>query len=159
MTRRARDLTAGDLMESHVLSVSQQAPLSTVHRLFADEGISAAPVVDEAEHIVGIVSTTDLVQAAAQEHATVRRDPDYFRRELEFAGPELTSTPEDYLERLGERTVEEVMSREVVRVAPDTSVSEVARTLRTQGIHRVLVVDAGKLVGIVSSLDLVRLLE
>ena len=48
-------------------------------------------------------------------------------------------------------------SRQQVR--PDAPVPEVATTLREQRIHRVLVVEDGKLCGIVSTFDLIRLLE
>lgn len=152
-------LTARDVMQTHVVSVSPQDPLSTVHRLFVEEDITGAPVVDDQERIVGVISSTDLMRAAADEHDTARADPGYFRENLEFSGPELSSAPEDYLNRLGERTVEECMSDELVQVSPDASIPEVARTLRSQQVHRVVVVEDERLVGIISTFDLVGLLE
>ena len=53
--------------------------------------------------------------------------------------------------------VEDAMIRDFVAVAPDAAVEKIARTLVDRGIHRVLVVEGGRLLGIVSSLDLVRL--
>lgn len=152
---------AREIMETHVVTISPQEPLSAVHRLFVEEGITGAPVVDEQDRVLGVISSSDLLRAAADEHDTVRADVSYFRDQLEFSGSALASTPEDYLDRVGERTAEEIMSPEVVIVPPDTPISVVARTLRSQQIHRLLVVDEkdGRLVGIITTFDLVGLLE
>ncbi|MEK6977251.1 MAG: CBS domain-containing protein [Candidatus Hydrothermarchaeota archaeon] len=57
------------------------------------------------------------------------------------------------------KTVGEVMTREVVTFQPGASVAEVARALRERGISGGPVVDGGRVVGIVSEADLLRLLE
>jgi CBS domain-containing protein len=152
-------LKARDIMQTHVVSVSPQDPLSTVHRLFFEEDINGAPVVDDQEFVVGVISSSDLLRAAAEEHDSARGDPGYFRELLEFSGPDWENAPEGYLDRLRERTVEEYMTEDAVSVPPDASVAEVARAIRSHGVHRVLVVDAGRLVGIISTFDLVGLLE
>ncbi len=55
--------------------------------------------------------------------------------------------------------VEEAMTREVLTVTPDTDVWEAARLLREHRVHRLLVVEDSKLVGLVSALDLLGALE
>jgi len=152
-------LLARDVMETQVVSVSAQTPLSAVHHLFVEEGINGAPVVDEQEQVVGVISSMDLIRAAADEHDTVRTDPDYFRESREFAGAELASTPEDYLSRLEERTVGDVMSDQVFSVPPDAPVAEVARQMRTHRVHRMIVMDDSRLAGVITTFDLVGLLE
>lgn len=152
-------LKARSIMETHVVSVSPEDPLSSVHRLFFEEDINGAPVVDEQERVVGVISSKDLLRAAADEHDSARGDPGYFRELLEFSGPDWENAPEGYLDRLRERIVEEYMTNEIVSVGPDATIAEVARTMRTQGVHRVLVVEDNRLAGIISSFDLVGLLE
>ncbi|MDT7894514.1 MAG: hypothetical protein LASZOEIN_001269 [Candidatus Fervidibacter sp.] len=56
----------------------------------------------------------------------------------------------------GAKTVAEVMKKRVVSVSPDTSVDEIAEILVKKKIKRVPVIDAGKLVGIVSRIDVLR---
>ena len=51
------------------------------------------------------------------------------------------------------------MTTSLVTVPPNASVAVLARTLRKNRIHRVLVVDEHRLIGIISSFDLVALLE
>ena len=151
--------TARDVMQSHLITVSPETPLLDVQRLFVEEEINGAPVVDDAGRLVGMVSTRDLLRAAEEEHDTAESDARYFRDELEFSGPDWGSVLEDFQGRLAERTVSDVMTPGGVTVGPDASIAEVASTLRRHRIHRVLVAEDDVLVGIISSFDLVALLE
>ncbi len=71
---------ARDLMETHVVTVGPDDPLDSVRRLFFDEGIHGAPVVDEEHRVVGVISTTDLLRAAYEKldserpHSTFTND-------------------------------------------------------------------------------------
>ena len=75
---------------------------------------------------------------------------------LPFGGLELG---EEFRGRMGDLTVEDAMTTDPVVVSADTPVSRIARMMREQRIHRVLVSSGGSLEGIVSAFDLVRLLE
>jgi CBS domain-containing protein len=124
-------MQARDFMQTDVVTVTPGTLLSTVHRLFIEEEIHGAPVVDEDGRVIGIVSTLDLSRASADE-----LDPD----------AALAMTAAD------------VMTPEVVAVTPETSVTDVARLMRAQHIHRVLVVRDRELVGVVTTFDLLRAL-
>lgn len=152
-------LQARSIMQSHVVSVSPHDPLSNVQRLFFEEEINGAPVIDDDTRVLGVITSRDLLRAAAEEHDSTRGDPGYFRELLEISGPDFMDAPDGFLERLSERTVSEFMTTSLVTVPPDASVAEVARTLRTNHVHRVLVVEGKRLQGIISSFDLVSLLE
>lgn len=64
-------------------------------------------------------------------------------------------TEHDLIAKEG-RTVSEIMSRGVITVSPDTEIEQVQHLLTNQRIRRVPVVEDGRVVGIVSRLDLVR---
>jgi CBS domain-containing protein len=64
-------------------------------------------------------------------------------------------TEHDIISKSGQ-TVSEIMTRGVISVTPDTELEEVRRILVHERIKRLLVLDQGKLVGIVSRADLVR---
>jgi len=146
-------------MQRDVVSVSPQTPLAELSRLFVEEGVTGAPVVDEAEGLVGVVSGVDLLRAVEEEHALPRNDPRYFRDVLEFSTADWLLGADDFQDRLAQLTAADVMQTALVTVGEETPVFEVARTMREQRIHRVLVVRDGELVGIVSSFDLLSLLE
>lgn len=156
-------LTAREIMETQLIVLSPEEPLVKVERMFFEEEIHGAPVVSEDGKLIGMVTSLDLLRAAAEEHDELQTDavtPAYVRDLFELSDPgELVRTEGDFQERLGERVVADVMSDGAVTVAPEATVAEVARALRENRTHRVLVSDGGKLCGIISTFDLVGLLE
>lgn len=66
------------------------------------------------------------------------------------------ATEADVLAHPGAKTVEEIMTKKVISVTPDTPVEEIAKLLAKKKIKRVPVIDKGKLVGIVSRADIVK---
>ena len=151
--------TARDVMQTYLISVNPETPLLEVHRLFVDEEITGAPVVDETGRLLGVISSVDLLRAVEEEHDAASAGSRHFQDILEFSGPEWQEGPDNFQDRLGEQTVSDAMTRGGITVAPDTTVSDVAATLRKHRIHRVFVVDGDQLCGVISTFDLVALLE
>ncbi|HEY8495099.1 MAG TPA: CBS domain-containing protein [Myxococcota bacterium] len=152
-------LRARDVMQTSVATVQADTPLSHVGRFFVETGIHGAPVVDETDRLLGVISVTDLIRAVEETHESGAGAAIYFRDLLEYSGPDWTSAPQDFQDRLEQVTAGEVMQPDVITVTEDTSVPEIAKLMRENGIHRVIVVRDGQLVGLVSALDLVGLLE
>ena len=151
---------ARDLMQTRVVTVSHDAPLHSVQRVFVEEGIHGAPVVDQEGHVLGVITSMDVLRAAADERDSASpAAPTYFRYDLDLHSFDWERAPGDLRERIAGTTAGDVMTTELVTVGPDAPVAVVARTLRQNGVHRVLVVDDGELLGIVSAMDLVGLLE
>jgi CBS domain-containing protein len=155
--------TAGDLMERHVISVGADTPLLDVHRLFVEEEIHGAPVVDDEGGLVGVISVSDLLRAVEEEEETLRPEPNNFEEMASASGGDYFSAPgdlqEDVRDRLTELRAGDVMTRDVLTVSTRALVPEVARVLRENGVHRVFVVDEGVLLGVLSAFDLIRVLE
>ena len=151
--------TAKDIMQSQVVTVSPDAPLHSTQRLFYEEGIHGAPVVDDQGRVVGMITSTDILRAATETEEATPTGPDYFGDDLHYPSGLLPLATEDFQERLQDITVADFMTEGVVHVAPSTPISELARTIRENKIHRLLVVENGALRGIVSTFDLVTLLE
>ena len=152
-------LVARDVMQSHVIKLDPDTPLLDVHRLFVEEGIGGAPVVDEMGKLIGVVSSADLLRAVEEERDTAASTPNYLREFLEFSGPDWTEGPEDFQDRLSGVRVSDVMTPGGVSVAPDAPISEVARRMREQAIHRVFVVEGESLEGVITTFDMVGILE
>jgi CBS domain-containing protein len=152
--------TAKDLMETHVMSVDPETSLLDVHRLFVEEQISGAPVVDERGLLLGVISTTDLMRAVDEERDTAIVDAQYFRDVLPYTAPDwATAGEEDFQDRLRERRVTDVMTRGLIAVPPGSDAAEIARVLREHRIHRVFVVEDQNLLGVISAFDVLRVLE
>ena len=151
--------TAADVMERSVVVLSPEASLLDAHRLFVEEGIHGAPVVDDEGMVIGVVSSMDLLRAVSEEHesAGFASDP-VFREGREF-GPSIWTVPEDFQDRLANRTVGEVMTEGAFTVEETTRAREVAELLHRQRVHRVWVVKEGRPTGVVSALDLLPLVR
>jgi CBS-domain-containing membrane protein len=137
---------AQDVMSRSVAAVVAEAAVKDAARLMIERGVSALPVVDGANRVVGIVSEGDLIRRA--EIGTARRRPLWLMALLRRSARE-------YVKARAAR-VRDVMTRPVVTVAPAAPLHEVAGLLEKHRIKRVPVVKGGRLAGIVSRADLVR---
>jgi len=140
-------VTVGDVMTREVVTVRPETPMRELVEDLVNRRFRAVPVVDEEGHVVGIVTNGDLV----------RRGGLPVRLELlqTFDTPALHAQ----LARLAEphREVGEVMTSPVVTVRPEVDVRQAAALMIRRRLKRLPVVDAaGRLVGIVSRVDLLR---
>jgi CBS domain-containing protein len=153
-------MTAGEIMERQITSVSDDTPLIDVHRLFVEEEIHGAPVVSDDGRVVGVISSADLLRAVFETHESAGGGTDYLREATEFSSPDWSrSLPEDFQDRLGQQRASDYMTESLVAVAPDAPIAEVARLMRQNRVHRVLVIDGDALQGIVTTFDVVGVLE
>lgn len=151
--------TAESVMQSSVVSVTPETPLAEVQRLFVEEEIHGAPVVDDEGAILGVITSQDLLRVVNEERDTAVVDANYMRDELEFSGPDWTLVPEDFQDRLANLRASDAMTDQVVTVRRNTSIAEVASTMRQHRIHRVFVLENGTLAGVISTFDLLECLE
>jgi CBS domain-containing protein len=151
-------LTAADIMQTQVVTVSPSDPLQTVQRLFFEEEIHGAPVVDENSRVRGMISSMDLIRAASEASESSEGGID-FSDAFEELGGSWDAASDEFRDRLSQAVVADVMTENIVSVDPGTPIPEVATLLRENRIHRALVVKGDNLVGIISSFDLIRLLE
>ena len=143
-------MRAIDVMTSEVVTVSDNASVAAVAKLLAERSISAVPVVDAANRVIGMVSEGDLLHRT--ETGTERRRSwwlDMLASTNQLAG--------DYI-KSHSGLVKDVMTRDVISVSDTTPVADIAVVLETNRIKRVPVLRDGKLVGIVSRANLVRAL-
>jgi CBS domain-containing protein len=143
-------LRARDLMTPDVVTVPPETPVIAIARLLAERGISAVPVTDAAGHLLGIVTEADLIRRLAGEEDK----PEGWFSAL-FADP--ASQAERYARTHG-AVARDIMTANVLAVAPDTAAAHIAHVMEEKGVRRVVVTEEGKLKGIVSRADLLRAL-
>jgi CBS domain-containing protein len=140
------DSRVKDVMTTDVVSVRESAQYKDIVAVLRELHVSALPVLDEADHLVGVVSEADLL--------------------LKEVGQEALG---DYLissGRRGERakaagvTAAELMTTPAVTIGPGGSLADAARLMHDRHVKRLPVVDqAGRLVGIVSRVDLLSVFD
>jgi CBS domain-containing protein len=147
-------MRAHELMTTKVVKVGPEATRQEIARALIDHGISAVPVVDSSGVPLGMVSEGDLIG---------RNEPDRkLRRDWWLALlAEGETLNEEYVANLGgkgEATARDLMATPLISVQEDTEASEIAASLASYHIKRVPVLREGKIVGIVSRADLLRVI-
>ncbi len=141
-----------ELMNPDVVTLDPSTTVREAERRLAQRGVSGAPVVDSAGHVLGVVSQNDLVRADTGGQ-TAAESGQFFTSIEEFA--DLANVEIG----LADKPISEVMSKRVFSVQRDTSVAVAANIMRERRIHRLLVIDKGTLVGVVTTFDLLRVVE
>lgn len=171
-----------DIMTKEVVTIAPDVTIRDAMSLLSTRHISGAPVVSGRE-VVGVITATDLMAFAAElpgapaqleEHVELgeleTRDEKEDGRELEPPGTFFTELWEDAgadvavrfassagpeWNVLDEHTVEEAMTRApICKVSGETTLTAAAEFMRAHSVHRVLVTDGERLVGIATSTDL-----
>ena len=156
--------TVRDVMQTDVLTVEPELTVGELMKTLMERGISGAPVADRDGSVLGVVSTTDVLRLALRDEeklnggqAGSQDDEHGF-----YMTPEGTAHfPNVFFPglprtRLASRPIREIMTPVTFSVRPETSLREIARFLLRGQIHRALVFDNRRLVGLVTTLDLVR---
>ncbi|MEV4078223.1 CBS domain-containing protein [Nonomuraea fuscirosea] len=142
--------TVADVMTDKVVAVSATTPFKEIAETLISGSISAVPVTDDDNHVLGMVSEADLLRK------------EEFREQYYREGyrPPLRARlrhPKGRQKAEGD-TAAELMTTPAVTVSPKASAVEAARLMDGHGVKRLAVVDYdGRLVGIVSRRDLVKL--
>lgn len=143
-------LSARDLMTTEIVTLPPETPVMALVRLFTDRGISAVPITDTSGTLLGIVTESDLIRRLADED---EHPAGWLAR--------LISTPNANAERYARShgvTAREVMTDQVVTAMPDASAGHLAHLMEQHRIRRVVVVERGRLLGMVTRADLLRAL-
>lgn len=141
-------MKARDVMVSPVITVKPYTEIRHVANTLLENRISAVPVVNDDDELVGIVSDGDLIHR--EEAETQRHRPKW----LHFLASNETLAAE-YVRARGRKAVD-VMTKDVVTASPDTPLYEIAGTMEKHAIKRVPIVVRGRLVGIVARADLIQ---
>jgi CBS domain-containing protein len=147
-------------MNPEVLTVSEDMTVQELAAFLQDNEISGAPVEDRNGRLVGVVSVVDVARAASFEGYLRLAAPDYFGRPAKAHAPEEEldeAVDAAEIEGLSLR-VADIMTPALYGVEEDTPVASIADVMLHGHLHRVLVLRGQKLVGIVSSSDLLGLL-
>ncbi|MGV6873336.1 CBS domain-containing protein [Pseudochelatococcus sp. B33] len=141
-------MKARDILTSNVITVDLETPLPAVADLLVRHRIGSVPVVDGEGAVAGVISEDDFLRRV--ETGTQRR----LSRLAEFFTSD-TALQSDYVRSRALRACD-VMRAGLPHVTPDTELGEIVNVLEHHNIHSVLVLEAGRLAGIISRSDLVR---
>ncbi|MBW2444525.1 MAG: CBS domain-containing protein [Deltaproteobacteria bacterium] len=147
-----------DWMHRDVRTVREDLPLAELDHRFLADRVTGFPVVAQDGALIGLVSRSDVIRQLSVEHTWAETLSDYYTDWSGFDStvPSLTEIGERTGRRLEERTVADVMAREPITIDPDDALSKAAGILVEKRFHRLPVIEKGRIVGILSSLDIAR---
>lgn len=131
-----RALLVRDLMTTEVLTLFEDDNLELTEDLMKWKGIRHIPVLNQEQHLVGLISKTDFLTVAISKLADV--------------------SPKEERSLYRQLKVSEIMGRKITTTTPDTSAEEAARILNDNKFGCLPVVKEDRLVGIITERDFVR---
>lgn len=133
------ELAVKDVMSTEPVCINRDTPVAEALQTLVGRGLQGAPIVDDEGDLIGVVSTTDLLLAVAP--AFKPGDPIDVRS----------------LHELKNQRVGALCERAPVRCDEDIAVGEACQLMVKERVHRVVVTRGARPIGIVSAIDLVRI--
>ena len=149
------NLTARDIMTPHVKSVPEHWTMQQFTTFLADNGISGSPVINDDGDIVGIATLSDIAGFHLKKVSTnyeCKMTPEEVkeaRRLRQFIFEEMQKVPVE---------VRDIMTPMVFSVSEDARVPDIAKLMMQEHLHRIFVKRDGKVVGIVTAYDMLKVI-
>jgi len=132
--------TVKDVMSTHVIAVRRSAQYKEMAAMLRSQRVSAFPVIDEDNKVIGVVSETDLLTKEALEGSVPRTVQGLTRQRVRSQVDGVTAA--------------DLMTKPAVTISPDQTVTDAARLMYNRRVKRLPVVSGdGTLIGIVTRSD------
>ncbi len=153
-----KTLTAKHVMRSNVLVAEPEWSVNRLAEFFMENCISGAPVQSSTGTPIGVVSLTDIVHHETQPEKDGEWPHDYYLHSLsrQYARQEAEGFR---IETESFTTVRDIMTPVIFQVSEDTPLQQVAGMMIKNYIHRVIVLRDEKVVGIISTPDMLKLIR
>lgn len=147
-----------NIMQKEVIKFNELDKIVDVAQSFRDNKISGAPVVDENNHVVGVISEGDIMRLieihSPRINLILPAPLDLIELPIKMKR-ELDGIAED-MQKAGSTVIDQIMTKNVIKVKSDASVTDAAELMDSHKVKRLPVVDnEGKLVGIVTRGDII----
>ena len=147
---------AKDLMTEKVVCVNPETPIHDLIKILTKTHINGAPVVDKKGTLVGVVSKTDIIEHSEKmtkrggviskksfyhdTNGKLKKDFDKIVKSKDF----------------GKTTVKDIMTPQVITAQADDTIDRLAKIMYDKKIHRIIIQDNGRVLGVVSTLDILH---
>ena len=150
-------LKVRDLMTTQLVTLQPTDTVKKAAIKFAVDNISGAPVVDNRNHLLGILSENDILNTILKYQIALDVE-NHDSVILTYSMDSPTET-DDILKKVSEEIsnleVSAIMTRTVLTTTPDTTIMEVLRAMIEMKVNRVPVVEKGVVIGIISRGDII----
>lgn len=144
-------LTVADIMTRDVISIKGTTTVREMAAIFDTKHFGTLPILDDAGELVGIVTTSDLVEQDRPLH--IPTVISLFDWVIPLGGESVLQRD---LDKITAQTAAELASTDVITITPTETVSAAAEIMSSKKLHTLPVVEGKKLVGVVSRIDIIR---
>jgi len=135
-----------DVMKHKVFTLKPDQDVRSAIHFFSSHDITGAPVVEKGK-LVGVLSEKDIFRALYPSVMEFFDNPELWLEESEL---------ENNAKLILEKPVSEFMSKNVICAPPDTPIMQAGSMMLAHRVHRIVVEESGKLVGIVTRSEIFR---
>jgi CBS domain-containing protein len=143
-------MKASEFMTDQVITCHQNDDVAKAAQIMAEKGFSIMPVVDDEEHLVGVVTQSDFVGKEVEIPHALASIKQLFGQVFYF------SDIEPIYEQAKKKKLHEVMSKVPTVVSPDTSLTEIVNMMISKKLKRLPVLENNKIVGIITRKNLIK---
>jgi CBS domain-containing protein len=147
--------TVRDVMDTDPAFVYAADPTERVLEVLREHELPGVPVVNDGGRCVGIITEEDLILSGENEDLHL---PHYFQLFGGIVFLERLSHFEERLRKAVASSAEDLMTPDPVTIEPGATVAEAARVIARRRHNRLPVVEHGRLVGVVTRLDVLEAL-
>ena len=144
-------MLAKQIMRKKLITIRPDATVAQVAKLFVERHITGAPVVDVGGKLLGVVSQTDLARRERASAQAEREAHAFYRRAEDHEADMVVMPVVPHFNH-----VIDIMTPAVLSADEATPAIDLAKTMLRRRIHRILITRRGRLCGIVTSMDLLR---
>ena len=142
---------ASEIMKEKVISVPPDMPVDELGRFFIEHDISGVPVVGSKGELVGIVTEYDLISQSKKFHL-----PSLLRLFDAIIPLEGANAVEKEIKKMSASQVSDICTRDVITIAEDTPIDEIATIMAEKHITLLPVLKEGRITGVVGKREVIR---
>lgn len=151
-------VVARDIMRGELVTAEPGQSLAELRHLLIESHVSGVPVID-AGRLVGIVSRSDLVRVEELVEALDAEvaEEQWHEQQTDGFSHSAREGFRGFRRHLGDLRVKDAMRTQVLTCSPETPVQKVAAEMVLHHVHRIVVVESEKPVGLITTLDIAAL--
>ena len=144
-------LKAKDIMTAEVITVKMETTVNELAEILWKNRISGAPVLDDDDKVVAVVTENDLIDQSKKIHI-----PTMISLLDSVIFLESSKKTEKEIKKMAGNTVRDICSKELVMVDEDTGLDEIATIMANKKVHTLPVILDDNLVGVIGKSDIIR---
>lgn len=150
-------LKAKDIMNTEMITIPEDMTISEASQILTEKMISGAPVTNKDGKLIGVLSLSDIARNVKEKAKIIseKLKMDFYLHDWESQ-----LNQEDlenlHIETNDETLVKDIMTPMIFSVSPETPLSEMAEIMYNGRIHRLIVTEEDNVLGIVTTLDILK---